>query len=590
MVSYALIPVIFMIARNAGAQCDVEILDAATVYEGQGMSIRMAWDRINDVPAVLWLDKETNEVAFRINAGTGPDDWEAKVTVDKAALNVPVEFDLRGYRMVALAFDSAGEPHVIITHGPDGVDPGTTVTVEMMYIHRLEDAGWTEPEKIGEMEMEYAHDESIIDMDFDYSGRLHVLYSGYGAGGKVVYLQREEGSWSTPQEVVSGASAMDAMVAPDGVIHFVFARRIGGYYQAWHKSSNPDGSWPAGDALQATFEPPIDCPAGPVSCWPAVTTDKEGIAYMAYGVDPDPCCNEGLEDPCDIDDAHDQVINSGHVSFADKTGGTWSEGEEVISGAKLHGPYPEILVDPTGVKYVIAVNRIAKVAVDPLEGSFRHAEGWHAGGHDWYSYDAIATGAGGWVAFTTARYAGDVFVVHFQRSGACGGNPMCIPDRTRRCGYCGTQTCGEDSQWGTCEGEGECLPEKTESCGESGTRTCGFDCSWGTCAGVCTPGEILDCGNCGTQTCRADASWGPCEDEGECSPGDERECGEGGTQVCLEGYCIWGECRLPEWDVPDMADTADVSTDATTDQPSDSDAGENGPETASGGCSCTTAL
>ena len=587
---FILAAVLFLYAQAAGAQCDVTVHDAETVYTGKGMAIRMAWDRINDVPAVLWLDQDTDEVAYVKNTGAGPGSWGAKVIVDKGSLYVPVEFDLRGFRMIALAFDSAGEPHLIITHGPDDANPDDTVTVELMYVHRLEDAGWTGPEKIGEMEMKYAHNESIIDMDFDKNGRLHVLYTGYGAGGTITHLYREDGVWSSPVVVTGGASAMDAAVGPDGRVHFVYAQRVGGYYQAKYKSSNADGTWTDDPPEQATTEPPIDCPAGPIACWPAVTTDREGFAHLAYGVDPDPCCNEGLEDPCTTEDAYDEVINDGHVSYADRTGGSWSAGTEVISGVKLHGPYPEILVDPVGVKYVVAMNRIAKVTFDALDGSFGAAQRWYSGGHDWYSYDAIATGAGGWVAFTSARVAGDVSVVHFERTGACGGNPMCVPDQTRMCGYCGTQTCGGDSQWGDCEGEGECLPEKTEACGESGAWTCGFDCTWGSCSDGCTPDETTDCGNCGTQTCLADATWGDCEDEGECSPGDTRTCDETGWQECMEPTCMWGECMPLDDDYPDAsdtADTADVSTDMATDLPADTGGGEEGgPAATSGGCGC----
>ncbi|MFH1436624.1 MAG: hypothetical protein ABIJ56_13020 [Pseudomonadota bacterium] len=587
LVFCAMLCAVCLYAQSAGAQCDVTVHEAEQVYTGKGMTIRMAWDRRGDVPAVLWLDQDTNEVAYVKNTGEGPGSWGAQVAVDKGSSYVPVEFDVRAFRMVALAFDSAGEPHLVLTHGPDDASPEDTVTAELMYVHRLEDAGWTGPEKIGEMQMEYAHDESLIDMDFDGSGRLHVLYTGYGAGYTITHLYREDGAWSSPVEVAGGASAMDAAVGPDGRVHIVYAQRVAGYYQALYKSSNADGSWPEDPPEQATTEPPIDCPAGPVSCWPAVTTDREGWAYVAYGVDPDPCCNPGLEDPCDLEDAHDVVINDGHVSYTDRTSGSWSTATEVISGAKLHGPYPEMLIDPVGVKYAVALNRVAKVAFDALEGSFGAAQEWYGGDHDWYSYDAIATGAGGWVAFTSDRVAGDVYVVHFERTGACGGNPMCVPDRTRVCGYCGTQTCGADSQWGECEGEGECLPEKTGPCGEIGIRTCGFDCSWGTCSDGCIPDETQECGNCGVRSCLADATWGPCEDEGECTPGATRTCDETGRQECMEPTCSWGDCIPLDDDFPDASDTADVSTDMTTDPPADpGDGEEGGPAATSGGCGC----
>jgi hypothetical protein len=469
---------------ETGAQCDVSVGDPELLFDGDGIAVRMAWDRIGDQPAALWLDAESNELVFRKYDGVT---WGPEEVVDKDTDTVPAAFDIRGWRMAALAFDSAGEPHVVYTRGPDAA-PDETVTVDIMYVHRIGSAGWTMPEKIGELETEYTHDESLIELDFDPQGRLHAAYSGYGAGYTITHLFRQDGAWSSPAVAVTGASAVDMAVDPDGCVHIVFARRQAGLYQAFYKGSLADGSWPDGDGLLITSEPAIDCPAGPVACWPAITADRNRGLHVAYGVDPDPCCNAGFEDPCVVDEPYDEVVDNGHVSYLRGDGATWDAVPTVVlTGTKLHGPLPEVLVDPPGVIYVMNTNRSKYASWDALTGSFSPQQTYHTATGDWYHVDAVATGQGAWYAFRTSS---GVYVIRFSRTGDCGGSPQCVEGDRRRCGLCGTQECGADSLWGACTAEGECLPGLPETCGSGGTRVCGFDCTWGVCEAGADPDDI----------------------------------------------------------------------------------------------------
>ena len=112
--------------------CDVSVGSEVVVHTGTPVMVRMAWDRSDDVPAVLWLDSTANEIAY--TRWTGPDDgdWEAPTVVDKGDVHAPPGFDWGGWRMVALAFDSAGQPHLVIA----GEETAGSGTMGLWYVHR----------------------------------------------------------------------------------------------------------------------------------------------------------------------------------------------------------------------------------------------------------------------------------------------------------------------------------------------------------------------------------------------------------------------------------------------------------------------
>jgi len=127
--------------------CDVSVGSEVVVHTGTPVMVRMAWDRSDDVPAVLWLDSATNEIAY--SRWLGPDDasWETPTVVDKGTVHAPPGFDWGGWRMVALAFDGAGQPHLVIA-GEETMDGGS---MGLWYVHRMPEGSWTTPVEILEL-------------------------------------------------------------------------------------------------------------------------------------------------------------------------------------------------------------------------------------------------------------------------------------------------------------------------------------------------------------------------------------------------------------------------------------------------------
>lgn len=496
-----------LVTLNAPAAqaCDVEVGERIDLYtNGAVVTVRMAQDRMADAPAVLWNDDATGELLFRRHTGPNDDQWEpaTSVATEPAAIPSQVTDDRpRLWRMFAMAFDPASEPHVVFV---GEVTPGDT---KLYYVHRIGEQGWSPAEELADLPDLIAGGaaryEPWVEADFDPSGRLHVAYHCYGGGPveppcdhHAQTLVRDRGVWSGPHLAMSSGSGMDMAVGADGVVHLVTLRGGGNQHQAFYKSS-PDGvTWPPGQGTQITNEPPGDCLAGPVSCWPSITTDRDGHPYVAYGVDPDPCCVPPPAGPaeCTWPDAPNPpepqwVPAGGSIKVVRDLGSGFNANtpELVLGDIALHGSLPEISIDPVGIPYVVGPNFHREVGFDPLAGSWHTASYESSAGARWLFLDTIATGSGGWVAYPTP--AGNalghtVSVKHFRRTGSCAEGPACTPGQERACGWCGTQTCDADSRWGACSAEGSCLPEATATCDGQPT-TCDYECAWDVpCGGV----------------------------------------------------------------------------------------------------------
>ena len=547
VVSLALLVMHSWFASIAGAQpCDVSVGEEVILHTDSPVMVRMAWDRAADVPAVLWLDSSSNEIAFKRWVGPGDADWDATPTVvDKGTVHTPPAFDWGGWRMIALDFDSQGMAHLLIS----GEETAGCGTMALWYVHQMPEAGWTSPVRVHDLPATASCDwEPFVDAQFDSHGRLHVASHNYGGEGEVAVFYMEDGVWSAAETILTNAAGMDMAVGADDTIHVITIRRTTtgsqNQYQAFYKGRSFDEDWSEDNGTQITFEPEIDCIAGPLACWPSVTTDRAGHPHIAYGVDPDPCQPEEL------------YRYEGHLSYTRMTGdGTWTTPEVVLEQTELHGPLPEMIVDPTGVKYALVTNRDKRVAFDALDGVWQEAS-WHGSGSMWFTIDSVASGDGGWMAYE--HDGANVGVVHFQRTGDCADAEDCEPGYEQVCGLCGVQTCGKDALWGPCTDEGECYPETSGSCGDGGEHECGWDCMWSPCYGECEPVQVQDCGNCGSQTCLEDTSWGECTGEGECAPGEVEECLEGGDRTCTD-QCEWDSCPDPAGDDDDEAGGCDCS-------------------------------
>jgi len=524
-----------LLAAPASA-CDVVAGDETTLFSGSPMDVvRVAWDRSDDVPAVVWIDGDTNGVWYARHAGPTDADWEDPVEVDKGSVFVRSEFDVGGWRMVDLAFDMAGEPHALIAgEGSEGDGD-----MQLWWVHHVPDVGWTEPESVFDLPDDIGGYEPFVFADFDAQGRLVVASHNYGGEYEVRVRIHEHGDWTIPETVLTDAHGAAVAVGADDRIHALTARRTltgsENQYQAFYKASETDGTWGADNGTQITFEPEIDCIAGPVSCWPAISTDRRGVAHVAYGVDPDPCCENP---PCDWDTPEDEWLDGGGPAvYMQESDTGWYEPVEVVQDIALHGSLPEVMVDPSNTRMVVAPNFGRKLAYDTAGEDWRELT-WHTSSSRLLVLDSVATGEGGWLAYMLSN---EVRVVHFARTVECGATEYCEPGYTRACGHCGSQQCQMDAVWGPCEDEGECYPDTVGACGDGGMAECGPNCQWGTCYGECEPGQARDCGKCGTQICGDDTAWGECLDEGECTPGAHQGCGECGTTIC-NVQCEWDPC------------------------------------------------
>ena len=320
-VSVTVLAMLVLVEFGARAQpCDVDVGDEVTVHTGAPVMVRMAWDRATDVPAALWLDATGNEVAFSRWTGPGDADWEVPTVVDKGSVHAPPGFDWGGWRMIALAFDSYGLPHVVVA----GEETAGSGTMGLWYVHQWPEGGWSSPAKIHDLPATGSCDwEPFVEADFDSSGRLHVASHNYGGEGEVAVILREGGAWSAPEIILTNAAGMDMAVGADDAVHVLTIRRAPtgneSQYQAFHKGRRAGEAWTGDNGTQITHEPEIDCIAGPLACWPSLTTDRAGHPHVAYGVDPDPCQPEEL------------YRFKGHISYIRMTGGgDWTEPESVL--------------------------------------------------------------------------------------------------------------------------------------------------------------------------------------------------------------------------------------------------------------------
>jgi len=309
-----------MKAPPAESQCTVTNGDRIELYGSAGKKVRMAWDRVADKPAVIWVDADTSAIYYSKFRGPNDDDWDTPELVDAGTVFLPiVDFDLRGYRMLALAFDGASMPHVVMAARASE----TASDIELFYTHLIGEAGWSEPVQIADLPDIHSPGEVFLEADFDSSGCLHVLYSIYVLEERTNALYRTDGIWHGPDSVLPGSTSLDMAIDSEERIHIVTMLRRGGSYQVVYKRSMPGGvTWPSGDGTTITEEPPINCGAGPVSCWPSIAVDIDGRPHVAYGVDPDPCCDAALDDPsidCSVDPYrhdYDLVVNDGYISVS----------------------------------------------------------------------------------------------------------------------------------------------------------------------------------------------------------------------------------------------------------------------------------
>ncbi len=572
--------------RARAQVCNVLVGEEVNLYHGSVITIRTARDVKNDQPAVLWFDKETNQVFYKLHSGPGDQDWGDAVLVEKGNIFISPAYDLRGYRMIDLAFDSAGEPHVFLV----GTANEQSDDMKLFYTHQVGNAGWTEPEIIADMPdlTQYPHSEPFIFAEFDSLGRLHVVYYCYSVSGDVYALYREDCAWRAPVNVMSGAAGLDVAIGPDDRIHIVTIKGGGNQHQAYYKRSRTDGSWPSGNGTQITQENPIVCMAGPVACWPSVATDRTGKAHVAYGVDPDPCCEEALSDPTEDcvwggepDPEPTWIREGGHVSYMARQGANWTQPADIVlDGTALHGPYPFMLLDGTGMKYIIVTNRKKQFAYAPATQTFEgNVKNWRGGRSDWYHVDAVATGDGAWVAY---RDGTNVNTKHLARTAGCG-DEECEEGFGRACGLCGVQQCGADSHWGACTGEGPCYPETTEACGAAGTRTCECDCQWGPCLND-TDGGVPDGGQPDAGQPDAGQPDAGQPDAGQPDAG-QPDAGQPDAGQPDAGQPDAGQ---PDAGQPDAGQPDAGQPDAGQPDAGQTDAGENGDPgtTGSDGCGC----
>ncbi len=495
----ALLTVVAAELPQAQAQtCGVEVGERVELSTGGAtVCVRMAADRYHDVPAVMWNDNLTGALVYRKHIGPADDHWDSLVTVDTGNVAVPtnVHDDYpRLWRMFALAFDPAGEPHVVFTGEMTAGD------TKLYYVHRRESAGWSAPEELADLpdvlsggSVTY---EPWVEVHFDTTGRLHVAYHCYGGGavdpacaGKINALYRDGGVWTGPHQVLNSAAGMDMAVGADDVVHVVTVRGGGNQHQAFYTSAAAGEGWPGGNGVQITNETPGYCYAGPVSCWPSIATDSDGHPYVAFGIDPDPCCVPPPEGPADCDWPHapdppepQWIQDGGAIKVIKNLGSGWNSDSPdlALDDIALHGSLPQLSIDPLGLLYVVGPNWNRQVGVNALTDSFAALDYETTSGARWLFLDATATGQGAWVAYPWPPYgnpAGAVIVKHLARTGDCQTGPQCTPEQTRACGYCGTQACDQDSQWEACTAEGQCYPGTSMDC-EGATVICSQGCEW----------------------------------------------------------------------------------------------------------------
>ena len=352
---------------------------------GGGVQIRV--DHTYDAPVVMWLTQE-GAVRWRRYAGPG---WTPEVAVE-TGLRVPLT-DGGVHRAASLAIGPDRELHLIIS---DGVG----------VYHSRFDQGWSEPERIADIQQgDLAH--LFVFAQFDLRGRLHVVYSWEVGGARVFYLVNNGDGWSAAMDIGEGdARFPNVAMGPNDGVHVVWVHRLasqGGLrnWQGFYRKRRPGGHWDAVE--QATREPPVCENIGPVAISPDVAVDASGGVHMTYPVDS----------------PGEQGIDSGHLSYIQRTDNGWSEPLELFQNAR-HAAKVAVEVDQAGVKYAFGLSWRKRYAVDTGNG-FGDVRRWHDGNARWFDLGTCVTAGGAWIAYAAGRGWGPVETVHLRRTGDCPG-------------------------------------------------------------------------------------------------------------------------------------------------------------------------
>jgi hypothetical protein len=176
--------------------------------------------------------------------------WEPRYNLSHNAIDA---------RSLTLCYDSSGTLHAA---WQQLVPIGGTATWVLFYTNRPLGGSWAEPETLW-----FPYPTQPL-LSADYSGRVHLLYSGGSGIFRFCYSYCDPGGqWAPARDIGGGdlAQCADLSVRRDGKVYVVWTEVENSLGQVFYAIKDPSGNW----STQANI-----CPTNGWCFWPSVYSDQ----------------------------------------------------------------------------------------------------------------------------------------------------------------------------------------------------------------------------------------------------------------------------------------------------------------------------